>query len=146
MATTYEEELVADILDEVNKHNLAHLDSKRIKQIKNQMLKEMVMSKDERRYYLQLLTHYRYVDELDELRYGAYLRYFNLKKPNSLKLLKGGFIVDILPTADNNDVKILCKNVMNRLFYIKMNESILFQKNSSQEELLIQILDQVTLD
>ena len=38
---------------------------------------------------------------------------------------------------------ILCKNGLNRLFSLKMNETIIFQKNTKQEEVLITILDHV---
>ena len=93
------------------------------------------------KHYNKLLTNYRYIDEIDELKYGSYIRWFNLNKGNTLKLLNGGFIIDI--TTKNNDIIILCKNGLNRLFSLKMNETIIFQKNTKQEEVLITILDHV---
>ena len=99
------------------------------------------MEKNELKLYHKLLTNYRYVDEIDELRYGSYIRWFNLSKPKSLKLLNGGFIVDI--KNNNGNIIILCKNALNRLFNLNMDKSIIFQKNTKQEALLIKILDHV---
>ena len=112
-----------------------------LKSIKNDILQKMLFDKDELKHYHKLLTNYRYVDEIDELRYGSYIRWFNLKKLKSLKLLNGGFIVDI--KTNNKDIIILCKNGQNKFFNIKMNESFIFQKNTKQEDLLIKILDHV---
>ena len=112
-----------------------------LKSIKNDILQKMLFEKNELKNYHKLLTNYRYVDEIDELRYGSYIRWFNLSKPKSLKLLNGGFIVDI--KNNNGNIIILCKNGLNKFFNLKMNESFIFQKNTRQEELLIKILDHI---
>ena len=125
------------VIHEINDRKL--LSSGEIKSIKNDILQKMLFDKDELKYYHKLLTQYRYVDEIDELRYGNYIRWFNIKNIKSLKLLNGGFIVDI--THINSDINILCKNSLNKFFTIKMSHSIIFQKNTKQEELLIKILD-----
>jgi hypothetical protein len=112
-----------------------------IKTMKNNILQRMLFDKDELKMYHKLLTNYRYIDEIDELKYGSYIRWFNIKKSSTLKLLNGGFIIDI--TNRNGEIIILCKNGLNRLFNLKMNQSIIFQKNTKQEELLIKILDHI---
>jgi hypothetical protein len=112
-----------------------------LKSIKNYILQKMMFDKNELKLYHKLLTKYRYVDEIDELRYGSYIRWFNLNKIKSLKLLNGGFIVDI--KNNNGNIIILCKNKLNKFFNLKMGESIIFQKNTSQEEVLIKILDHI---
>jgi hypothetical protein len=113
-----------------------------IKIMKNNMLERLLFDKDEMKYYNKLLTNYRYIDEIDELKYGSYIRWFNLNKGKTLKLLNGGFIIDI--TTKKDDIVILCKNGQNRLFNLKMNETIIFQKNTKQEDILIKILDHVS--
>ena len=112
-----------------------------LKTIKNNVLQKLLLEKNELKLYHKLLTNYRYVDEIDELRYGSYIRWFNISKPKSLKLLNGGFIVDIKNVNDN--IIILCKNSLNKFFNLKMGESIIFQKNTTQEDLLIKILDHI---
>lgn len=125
------------ISDDIEKYNLK--DSIQIKDIKQNILDKMSFEPNEIKQYQKLLKNYRYVDEIDELRYGSYIRYFNISKP-SLNLLRGGFIVDIKNVKD--DIQILCKNGFS-FFNIKLGQSVIFQKNTSQEELLIQILDHI---
>ena len=115
--------------------------SSEIKELKNNILQKMLFDRKELIMYHKLLSKYRYVDEIDELKYGSYIRWFNLKKIESLELLKGGFIVDIKKNK-MNEIVILCKNY-GRFFSLKMNETIIFQKNTKQEELLIGILDHI---
>jgi hypothetical protein len=112
-----------------------------LKTIKNNVLQKLLLEKNELKLYHKLLTNYRYVDEIDELRYGSYIRWFNLSKPKSLKLLNGGFIVDI--KNNNGNIIILCKNGLNKFFNLKMSESFIFQKNTTQEQVLIKILDHI---
>ena len=128
-----------EIIEDIEKYKLTGLNSKKVKEIKTKILKQLTDDNEELKLYQKLLTHYRYIDEVDEFRPGSYIRWFNLKKVESFKLMRGGFIVDLKPT--DNDINILCKNGRNQLFYLKMNESIIFQKNSTQEQLLIRILD-----
>lgn len=133
------EEEINKILDEIDDKKLAT--SSEIKTIKNNVLQKMLFDRDELKHYHKLLTSYRYIDEIDELKYGSYIRWFNLKKHDSLTLLRGGFIINI--TNKKGDIIILCKNGSNNLFSLKMNETIIFQKNTSQESILIKILDHV---
>jgi len=127
------------VFREIDEAKLAS--SGEIKTMKNNILQRMLFDKDELKMYHKLLTNYRYIDEIDELKYGSYIRWFNIKKSSTLKLLNGGFIIDI--TNRNGEIIILCKNGLNKLFNLKMNNSIIFQKNTKQEELLIKILDHI---
>jgi len=127
------------IADELKNSNLTS--SGEIKEMKNNILQKMLFDKDELKLYHKLLTNYRYIDEIDELKYGSYLRWFKLNEKESMKLMKGGFIIEIKQN-NKHEIVIVCKNY-GRIFSLKMNECIIFQKNTSQEELLIKILDYV---
>ena len=131
---------IDEITEEIRKYNLKG--SQEIKQLKHKILEEMQFNPKELKYYHKLLNEYRYVDEIDELRFGSYIRWFNISKKelDDLELMRGGFIVSMKPSKTKNDIIILCKNGF-RFFNVKMNESIIFQKNTNQEKLLIQILD-----
>ena len=132
------EQELEEVMEEIKKYNIQ--DSQTIKKAKIEMLKELLSNNSEIKEYYKLLKEYRYVDEIDELRYGSYIRWFNITNPEAtLTLLRGGFIADI---THNNGVNILCKN-RNKFFTIKMDKSVIFQKNTSQEKLLIQILDHI---
>ena len=132
------EQELAELMEEIKKYNIQ--DSQTIKKPKLDMLKQLLNNNNEIKEYYKLLKEYRYVDELDELRYGSYIRWIDISKdPVSLTLLRGGFIADI---TNKNGINILCKN-RNKFFTIKMDRSVIFQKNTSQEKLLIQILDHI---
>jgi hypothetical protein len=133
------EEELDKIADELKDSKLKP--SSEIKEMKNNILQRMLFDRDELKLYHKLLTKYRYIDEIDELKYGSYIRWFKLKEKETMKLMKGGFIIEIKQN-DKNEIIIVCKNY-GRLFSLKMNETIIFQKNTSQEELLIKILDYV---
>lgn len=140
MAQTQLDEIdLDDIISDIDKYKLTGLNTKKVKDIKTKILKRLVINPEELKHYHKLLNQYRYIDEVDEFRFGSYIRWFNLKNVDSFKLMRGGFIVDLKPSG--NDINILCKNGNNRFFYLKMNESIIFQKNTTQEQLLIRILD-----
>ena len=135
--TTPEEAEINNVFKEIDDRKL--LTSGELKTRKNNILQKMLFERNELKNYHKLLNNYRYVDEIDELRYGSYIRWFNISNPKSLKLLNGGFIVDIKNVNDN--IIILCKNSLNKFFNLKMVESIIFQKNTKQEDILIKILD-----
>ena len=132
------EQELEQVMEEIKKYNIQ--DSHTIKKAKLDMLKTLLDNPNEIKEYYKLLKEYRYVDELDELRYGSYIRWINIATyPPSLTLLRGGFIADI---TNKNGINILCKN-RNKFFTIKMDRSVLFQKNTNQEKLLIEILDHI---
>jgi hypothetical protein len=125
------------IIDEIKQYHIT--DSRTIQERKKKILQNVVLEKDEMRHYQKLLLEYRYVDEVDELRLGSYLRFFRLTT-DTLVLRSGGFLSDI--QIKNEEIVLLLKNRA-RFFNLKLNECIFFQKNTAQERLLIQILDQI---
>lgn len=125
------------ILEEMDKYNLT--DHATIQKQKNTILSQLLETEKERKAYQKLLVDYRYVDEIDEFRLGSYVRYFNIQKKYNLELLRGGFIVDLQTREEK--VYLLCKNGSNKFFKILLQDSIVFQKNTKQEKLLLDILD-----
>ena len=125
------------VAQEIERFHLT--DTSTIKHRKLRILQNITIDKDELTHYYKLLTSYRYIDEVDELRMGSYIRFFKLDT-QSLDLGRGGFLADIQVVKQR--IVLLFKN-RNRFFKLKMDECILFQKNTQQENILIQILDQI---
>jgi hypothetical protein len=125
------------IVEEIDRYRLTT--SATARQRKDTVLKSLTIDPEEMRYYQKLLTEYRYVDEIDEFRIGSYLRFFKLNT-DTLDLGRGGFLVDF--QLKNQQIILLFKN-RNRFFRLKMDESMFFQKNTNQEKILIQILNQI---
>ena len=129
------------IVQELDSKNLLHLNSSKIKEMKNNVLQKLYLSREELLKYHKVLKNYRYVDEMDEIKIGSYIRWFNLKNIENLKLTNGGILIDVQPGID--DINLVCKNNRNRLFTLGLNKSIVFQKINYQEELLIKIVDYI---
>ena len=125
------------VAQEIEKYHLTDTNTQKAR--KHLILQKVTIDKKEHSHYQKLLVDYRYVDEVDELRMGSYLRFFNLDV-KTLELSRGGFLADI--QVSNHRIVLLFKN-RNRFFKLKMDECILFQKNTNQEKILIQILDHI---
>ena len=130
---------IDEIIQELDEKNLLYLTSSKIKEMKNNILQKLYLSREQLIKYHKVLHDYRYVDEIDEIKIGGYIRWFNLAKPENLKLTNGGIIIDLKNTKD--DISIVCKNNMNRVFSLKLNQCIIFQKLNMQEKILIKIID-----
>ena len=129
------------IVQELDNKNLLHLSSSKIKEVKNNILQKLYITREELLDYHKKLKQYRFVDELDEIKIGSYLRWFNLNKIENMKLTNGGILIDVQP--GNDDIILVCKNNRNKLFSLALNKCIIFQKLSYQEELLIKIVDYI---
>lgn len=131
-------EELSNALENEDNECLVHLDNNKIKSIKNDMLQKLGIPSSKLRQYHKSLKNYRYVDELPGIRYGAYIRWISLRDPANIKLTNGGIICDI---KIDNGINIVCKNNQHRLFQLKMGESLIFQKLSEQEQILLSAMD-----
>ena len=132
---------VNDIIQELNDKNLIHMTSGKIKEMKNNSLQKLYLERADLLKYHKILKDYKFVDELDEIKLGSYIRWFNLNRMEDMRLTNGGIIVDFKKGID--DILIVCKNRMQRFFTLKMNQCVIFQKLSSQERVLIKIIDYI---
>lgn len=139
MSINSSENVLQNALDNENNSSIMNLNSKKIKNIKNDYLQKLLLPRDKLKEYHLKLKEYRYVDDLSDIQYGRYIRWINLNKPDNIKLTTGGIIIDIkiLETG----IHLVCKNNMNQRFQIKIDENIIFQKLSDQEKILISALD-----
>lgn len=139
MANEIDVNLLMKSLENEDNNVLMNLDTKTIQKIKNDMLQKLNLPVEKLKSFHKSLKHYRYIDEIPDLKYGAYVRWVNLNDPNNLKLTTGGLVCDI--KISNDHVIICCKNNYNRFFSFKLNECLVFQKLSDQENVLLSALD-----
>jgi hypothetical protein len=101
------------------------------------------------------LSDYRYVEELQDIHHGAFIRYIPLivkkgdknnsdesnesNEPNEIQLKQGGFICDIKILGSG--VQLLCRNHFRKMFQLKLDEVLLFQKLTKQEEIILSVFD-----
>ena len=124
-----------------NNEVIMDLDHETIQKLKNDMLQKLHMPKDQLRATHNSLKQYRYVDELPELNFGAYVRWIPLKDVSVAKLTSGGFVCDV---KIDEGINVVCKNKMNRHFQFKMGDCLIFQKLSNQERVLLSAMKHLT--
>jgi len=131
-------------LDDDSNENLFNFTTKKILEMNLQVLKELELDKNETLIILKKLKEYRYVDEMNDLKYGTYLRWIPLNDPENIHLTKGAVFCELNIT--DNGVFIVCKNFgySTKHFQIKMDECLVFQKLTPQELVLLSALDHLS--
>jgi hypothetical protein len=134
LAVALENEVNTEIMD---------LDLNQIASVKNDVLQQFHLPKEELKILHKKLKSYRYVDNLGSINYGNYVRWIRLKTINTepIKLTNGGIVCDIKINAQTNKTYILCKNNMNRLFNLSLEENVIFQKLTPQEEVILSAIN-----
>ena len=137
----FEENDLLKALENENNEDITKYNSRLLKQIKNDYLQKLNLSRDKLKEFHEKLKDYRYVDDLDSINYGRYIRWINLNKPENITLTSGGIIIDIKILS--NGIHLLCKNYQNKKFQIKLDENIIFQRLTPQEKVILSALDYV---
>ncbi len=136
-----EDELLNKALNNDANMSLLKLNNSKIKSIKNDLFQKLHFTPSQTKTFLKKLKEYRFVDEMDDIHFGRYIRWINLKDPRNLKLTNGGIICDIKVSGD--EIIITCKNNINRLFSFRMNEALIFQKINDEEKIILSLMDYV---
>lgn len=93
--------------------------------------------------YCTRLTGYRYVDKLCDLRNGRLMRW--IKRGNGVLtngvLTNGGLLMNV--KMDEKGVQLLCKNSANRFFNIRFDDCLVFQKLTTEEQLILMANDYI---
>jgi hypothetical protein len=131
-------------LDNETNTNIIHLTTKKINEMNWKILQELHLKSNETINLYTKLKGYKYVDEMDDLKYGTYLRWISLVDPSKIELKKGAIFCEMNITDEG--VKLICKNpgFPSRHFQIKMDEYLLFQKLTDQELVLLSALDHLS--
>ena len=129
-------------LDDESNENLFHFTSKKMKDLKISILRELNLQKPQLDDYLNKLEKYKYVDEICDLKYGSYIRWISLKNPNEFKLTRGAVLCDIKIT--DKGILIVCKGLNHNVFQIKMDDCLLFQMLKEEENVLLNVLDHLS--
>jgi hypothetical protein len=106
-----------------------------IKSTVNNMLQQLPNMKGEvLKKTVKKLDEYRFIEDLDALRFGGYTRWFNLTADEP-QLTNGGIVCDMI--VGETGVVVKCKNRMGRIFSFNLSECLVFQKLSDQEKIIL---------
>ena len=128
-------------LDNEENDSIMGLTSRKIKQQKNDILQKLQIKGKDLKQYHKKLKEYRYCEKPEDVRFGFYIRWISLKKTDNIYLTNGGIVCDM--KVINGELHIICKNNYNQMMQIKFDASIIFQKLSNQEHVILDILDYI---
>tara|TARA_B100000282_G_C31735779_1_gene493356 strand:- start:1960 stop:2388 length:429 start_codon:yes stop_codon:yes gene_type:complete len=132
-------EHILKALENEDNENILQLDHEKISKMKNDILQKLGLPREKLKQYHKSLKNYRFIDELPDLHYGSYIRWITIKDPENIKLTNGGIVCEM--KVGDDGIIIVCKNKINRFFSFKMNETLIFQRLSEQEQVLLSALD-----
>ena len=131
-------------LDNESNESLLNFTTEKLIETNLNILNELSLSKKDTLELLSKLKNYKYVDEMNELKYGTYLRWIPIDNPEKIYLTKGAIFCEMKITDDG--VFIVCKNFgySTRHFQIAMDQNLIFQKLTGQELVLLSALDHLS--
>ena len=156
MNNNFDKVNVEELLQSIESEKLlsmSKLSYDKINTIKYNVLMRIGLEDDELESILLKLSDYRYVEELQDIHHGAFIRYIPLiakkggkdnhddndDESNEIQIKPGGFICDVKILGSG--VQLLCRNHFRRMFQLKMDEVLLFQKLTKQEEIILSVFD-----
>lgn len=131
-------------LDDDSNETLLNFTSKTIREMTLKVLKELELPKKETVDIFNKLKDYKYVDEMNDLKYGTFIRWIPIENPDNINLTKGALFCEMKITDDG--VFCVCKNLgySARHFQISMDKNLIFQKLTGQELVLLSALDHLS--
>ena len=131
-------------LDDDSNETLLNFTSKTIREMTLKILKELELPKKETVDIFNKLKDYKYVDEMNDLKYGTFIRWIPIENPDNIYLTKGALFCEMKITDDG--VFCVCKNLgySARHFQISMDKNLIFQKLTGQELVLLSALDHLS--
>ena len=131
-------------LDDNSNETLFNFTSKKIKEMTLKILKELHLPKKEIIDIFNKLKDYKYVDEMNDLKYGTFIRWIPIDDPNNIYLTKGSLFCEM--KIIDNGVFCICKNfgVPSRYYQISMDKNLIFQNLTEKEQVLLSALDHLS--
>jgi hypothetical protein len=131
-------------LDDETNESLLNFTTDKIIEMNLNILKELQLSNQDTLEILNKLKDYKYVDEMSDLKYGAYIRWIPIENPENIYLTQGALFCEMKIKDDG--VYCICKNYgyKTRYFQISLDKNLIFQKMTDQELVLLSALDHLT--
>jgi len=125
-------------LDNPDNESMEGLTTAKIKKQINDILQALGLERAMLKNFHSKLKEYRFIEDLNGLKYGSYVRWIDLLR-QPISLTNGGIVCAIDVTT--NGIAVTCKNNIGRMFRCNFTECIVFQKLTDQERIIIAALD-----
>jgi hypothetical protein len=130
--------LLEKSLNNNNNKNISTLTFDTINKEKELIINELNLSKKNTNELLKKLKDYQFIDEYPQLIEGRYIRWINITNPDHIMLATGGILCEI---KINNSIVLIMKNKNNVFFQIKLDETLVFQRLTNQEKIILYAID-----
>jgi hypothetical protein len=140
------DELLDALDDERNDSILKHTPEE-INETKYKLFKSLNLTEEHINDLLNRLNDYRFIENIDELVEGNYIRWINLNELPDFKLKMGAKLLSIKTKDGDNDNNLLsCVKFLGSIasyFNIKFESNLIFQKLSEQELMLLYVINSI---
>jgi hypothetical protein len=127
---------IDELINVTNEENVDYLNEKTMDDILSEMLSTLskldINDKTKLSFYNKL-AGYRVIGNIYELHKGKHIRWI---RNNSQDKITNGAIVAEIKFYDNG-THVLCRTIQNRVFQIKYDECLIFQKLTTGEQLIL---------
>lgn len=131
-------------LDDESNDNLFDFTTKKMREMTLNILKELNLPRKDTLDLMKKLMNYKYVDEMNDLKYGTYIRWIPIEDPDNIYLTKGALFCEYKITDEG--VFLICKNIgfKSVYFQISLDKNLIFQRLTAQEQVLLNALDHLS--
>lgn len=134
-------ELLEKAIENEKNENIMNLNILKIEKYKLKSLEKLSLPIDVIDNYMKKLKYYIYINSLDKINVGSYMRWIYLNDTNRT-LNKGSIILEI--KILDNGVFLVFKTCYNKYYTISFDKAVFFQKLNEQELILITAIDYIT--
>ena len=135
---------INDLITACNNGDNAHMLSLTPEKIRNdkvEIINELPLTEEDKIGIIGKLVGYRYIEEIHDIRSGTFLRWISTVDDDNINLTTGGIFCEVVFTDYYTSLRM--KNFRNRYFELKLDDVILFQKLTTQEQVLMSALSYV---
>lgn len=128
-------------LDNESNEQLLNFTTKSMREMTLNILKELHLTEKETTSIFNKLKDYKYIDEMNELKYGTFIRWISIDNPDDIELSKGALFCEM--KIKDEGVFCVCKSFgfPVKHFQISLDKNLIFQKLTDQEQVLLSALD-----
>jgi hypothetical protein len=126
-------------IDDSRYNYLEGMTSAKIQSDKEAVLQEY--NEEQKKQWLEKLSSYRVVDNLQDLRLGKYCRWIVVAENHTAVLHGGGYLIKV--AFMDNGLYLTCERMKKYKMQVNMENAIIFQKLTAEEHILIMANDYV---
>ena len=135
-------ELLKKALENEDNFSIIETNIQEIKNEKNDILQKIGLDKNNLKQFHKKLKNCRYIDNIQDLKFGSLIRWINLKKINDIKITNGANLCDI--KINDKGIALILSGFNKQYFTIYMCVNIIFQKINKEEEILLKAIKYIS--